>query len=356
MPEAQIASYANDEISPAIEWVGVDALFAGEVGVLRRAGQKVVVLRGEEYSRGVAERLCSAYAIPFARSFEVGAASELVAQTLSKTDAVEESTTIVAVGGGRVQDVAKFIASRNSKRLIVLPTLVATDGVASPVAVLRNAQGYSISHGAKAPDQVILCWSLLEPVPLKFWKALAGDLLGNLVAVRDYRRFGISTEDAKSVLRVEKLCQDAEETARCIFEHPNPDFTSKSFRMMLVENAIKSSLVMIAAGTSQPCSGSEHLLSHAIDHLQISQDWLHGEQVGAAVPFCLLLHGDEALRAEVLELYRKLDMVASLQALGPKVEKQLREILDLAPEMRAGRHTVLDQFSTNELLRRITVK
>ena len=52
----------------------------------------------------------------------------------------------------------------------------------------------------------------------------------------------------------------------------------------LANSLLISGLAMGFSGDSSPCSGSEHLISHAIDYMQISNS-LHGEQVAVATLF-----------------------------------------------------------------------
>lgn len=339
---------------PAIHWLDEDSIFSGTQSLLRGISDQAVILHGVQYSRAVADRLCAAYEIPLGeRSMAVNSAAEHEVEQLLRSRVIAECSTILAVGGGRIQDVAKRIAHQSGKALVVMPTLIATDGVASPVAVIRDALGRSSSYGAKAPDTVFLCWSLLARVPKIYWQALTGDVIGNLVAVRDFRRFGIHALPSKLLSAVEQGCRMAEAAAMRIMEFSAPGFENDTFRRMLVDSAIDSSFAMVNAGTSQPCSGSEHLLSHAIDHLRLHPGWLHGLQVGAAVPFCLDLHGETALRTEVKRLYACLGIEPSLLHLGTQVVDRIEDILRLAPDMRPERATVLSQFSTAELLRRI---
>lgn len=339
--------------SPRMVWLDEGSLFSGEEGSIQDVAEQGVVLHGPFHSRAIAERIRAVYRIPDGQAVCINSASGATAQALLAMPAVQRSTIILAIGGGRVQDTAKYVAALANKPLVVLPTLIATDGVASPVAVLKGEHGESVSHGAVAPQMVLLCRALFASVPIVYWQALVGDVIGNLVAVRDVRRFAMAnlSQDDKSVM--EGACSMAEHAAQTILEYDRQDLADECFRKTLIQCAIDSSHAMLAAGTSLPCSGAEHLLSHAIDYLQIPPGWLHGQQVGAAVPFCLSLHEAEESRRSVIQLYHRLGMATSLQALGEAVEQQLETIICHAPDMRAGRHTILEQFGAEELLHRI---
>ena len=63
--------------------------------------------------------------------------------------------------------------------------------------------------------------------------------------------------------------------------------------MGLAEALVLSGLAMTVAGTSRPCSGACHEISHALDQLYLTRAALHGEQVGMGAVFASLLRGDE---------------------------------------------------------------
>lgn len=357
MPEVANPVGASSNASPRITWLEEGDLSSGVQAMLREAAQCGVVLHGQLHSRQIAEQLCKAYGFsPTSCLRPVGDASEATAQAMLRTTEVNQCALILAIGGGSVQDTAKYVAAKAGKRLVVMPTLVATDGIASPVAVLKGSDGRSVSHGAVAPEEVLLCWALFKAVPTVYWQALVGDVIGNLVAVRDARRFAMPCLEAQARHTLESGCRLAERAANSILVCKRQDLTDTAFQKLLVDSAIQSSLAMLEAGTSQPCSGAEHLLSHAIDYLCAPTSHLHGLQVGAAVPFCLGLHEEHQLQSEVVQLYRRLGMPASLQALGPAIQNNLESILRLAPQMRVGRRTILDQFSTDELLQRFSLE
>jgi glycerol-1-phosphate dehydrogenase [NAD(P)+] len=110
---------------------------------------------------------------------------------------------------------------------------------------------------------------------------------------------------------------------------------------------VNSGIAMGLAGTSRPCSGSEHLLSHAIDYLGLSSDTLHGFQVGSLSLFCLFLQ--DKLKEAHIRYGKKLNMAFDFFKDKNLDDKQMEEIFEKSREMRPGRNTILDRFSDSEI-------
>src|SRR5205823_1256733 len=58
----------------------------------------------------------------------------------------------------------------------------------------------------------------------------------------------------------------------------------------VVEALISCGVAMSIAGSSRPCSGSEHLFSHALD-IVAGETSLHGERTGVGAVLCAYLQG-----------------------------------------------------------------
>ncbi len=67
-----------------------------------------------------------------------------------------------------------------------------------------------------------------------------------------------------------------------------------AFLAALAEALVLSGLAMATAGSSRPCSGGDHEILHAIDHLYPGTA-RHGELAGAATLFTSYLRGDEGM-------------------------------------------------------------
>jgi glycerol-1-phosphate dehydrogenase [NAD(P)+] len=107
----------------------------------------------------------------------------------------------------------------------------------------------------------------------------------------------------------------------------------------LLDGLVLSGLAMEIAGSSRPCSGSEHLISHALDRLEPGTA-THGEQVAFGTLVATQLQGGDV--DAVREIITAVGMKGALSGFGLGAER-LSEIVAYAPATRPGRFTVLDR-------------
>ena len=82
---------------------------------------------------------------------------------------------VIGVGGGRILDIAKFVAAANQWPSIAIATNLAHDGLASPVSIL-DAQTGRTSVGVTPPVAVIVDLDLLKSTPPAMLSAGIGDI------------------------------------------------------------------------------------------------------------------------------------------------------------------------------------
>jgi glycerol-1-phosphate dehydrogenase [NAD(P)+] len=251
---------------------------------------------------------------------------------------------VVAVGGGRVLDVAKLAAARAGLTVIVAPTQLSHDGICSPVAVVPDELGLTQSLAAIAPRVVYLSMPTLVKAPLDSVRAGLGDLMANPLALRDWALAadrGLATIDQSAWdLSASSFEMVQDYVARDLAEVAGDPL----FLRRLADALVLSGLSMIRSGTSRPASGGEHEISHAIDAL-FGGRALHGAQVAFGCIISLALYGED------VEAFRR-----QLQLVGlPHHPRQLQltmedtvSVLLGAPETRPGRFTVIEDADLDE--------
>lgn len=108
---------------------------------------------------------------------------------------------------------------------------------------------------------------------------------------------------------------------------------------VLLEALISCGVAMSIAGSSRPCSGSEHLFSHALD-LIASEPGLHGEQCGVGTIMMAYLY--EMNWKRVKETLRKVGAPTTAAELGIE-PKCIVQALVRARAIRPERYTILEE-------------
>lgn len=247
----------------------------------------------------------------------------------------EQITVALAVGGGRVIDTVKLAASRTGVEFVSIPTAISNDGISSPVASLVDRRGRRGSHAARMPTGIVMDTATITSAPLASLQAGVGDLLSNLTACLDWRladEHGHERYDAFPAMIAESAARPALELT---------DVTSEHAQQVIAEGLLLSGLAMAAAGTSRPCSGAEHLVSHALDALLGDAAALHGKQVALGTLVAAAAHRSPLLPRLQL-VYRRLGLPTCPEDLD-LCRHQLARAMQMGPELRGDRWTILSE-------------
>jgi glycerol-1-phosphate dehydrogenase [NAD(P)+] len=252
---------------------------------------------------------------------------------------------LIAVGGGKILDSVKRISYLININHLSIPTIISNDGLISPIAVIKNHTGKTESIPGMMPMGVIIDLTIIRNSPIKYIRAAAGDILSNLSATNDWIlahtkerghindiAFHLSRSAANSIVNFEKK-----------------ELGYKPFLRQIIQGQVNSGIAMSLAGSSRPCSGSEHLLSHAIDFLGLSDNVLHGIQVASISLFILHLQGK--LLDEHISYARSTNIpLLFTDLLTNSKSEQLIKLFHKSKEMRPGRYTILDTITENEFI------
>ncbi len=243
---------------------------------------------------------------------------------------------LIGVGGGSVLDVVKRVSLLTNVLNLLVPTIISNDGMISPIAVIKDTNGQTVSLPGKMPFGIVVDINIIQAAPMKYIQAAAGDILSNISATNDWVLSAQHTQEPINDLAY-MLSRSA---AFALIHHESKDLRNRNFLKQVVSCQINSGLAMALSGTSRPCSGSEHLLSHAIDFHRLSEDTLHGYQVGAISIFCLYLQ--KKLDAKCINYAQELKIPIAFHRLDLKIMDQLEMLFETAFVMRPGRFTVLE--------------
>lgn len=242
---------------------------------------------------------------------------------------------VVGVGGGTKIDVAKLSSAQQGVPFISVPTTASHDGIASPVASVKGLKKpYSIM--AQSPMAIVVDTSVIGDLSHRFITSGCGDVLAKFTAVRDWEL----AQKINGEYYGEYAASLALMSARLIVKNAEIiNLGTEEGLRILLEALISCGVAMSIAGSSRPCSGSEHLFSHALD-LVAPKPNMHGEQCGVGTIMMAYLHEmDWKLIKRTLE---KVGAPINAEGLGVESESVI-EALMRGQTIRPERYTVLEE-------------
>ncbi len=244
---------------------------------------------------------------------------------------------VIGFGGGTSLDVAKLIAEKTGLNWISVPTAASHDGIASEVASVSH-DGYKYSERCKGPLAVIADISIISKAPPRLMLAGLGDIICKTSSLAEWK------------LAHEEKNEPFDERAYSIVENALNAVLRDDSLESLIRAEIDAGKAMTVFGSSRPCSGTEHAISHAMD--RTSRE-LHGLQVAFATPICLYYlaeagyakHGPD----EILEFMSARHMPTTFQEIGSTQITFLDDVHHAIRIMKKrGRYSVLEHLHVDD--------
>ena len=249
----------------------------------------------------------------------------------------EKSDLIVGIGGGRSVDIAKMIAFTLKRPFVSIPTSASHDGIASPFVSLRGDKPYSII--ATAPLGVFVDIQILKKAPRRLLASGCGDLMAKVTAVRDWELARDSVGEYFGTYAANLAAM----SAKIVIDN-SKNFKKKPDVRMIVEALISSGVAACIAGSSRPCSGAEHLFSHAVDYLEPGIG-LHGEKCGIGAILIAKLQGQDWKK--IIQMLKNVGAPTTAKKIGLSA-RTLAKALTIAQSLRPERYTILSRVKMNE--------
>lgn len=240
---------------------------------------------------------------------------------------------VLGIGGGTVIDVAKISASRIDKPFISIPTAASHDGIASSRASIKGLDKPT-SISTTAPLAILADTEVIQKSPYQLTAAGCGDIISKYTAVHDWELGHRRTHEYYGEYSANLALMSAQlimKKAGTIAKN-----TEAGLRIVL-EALISCGVAMSIAGSSRPCSGAEHMFSHALDTI-VDTPALHGEQCGVgAILIAYLQHRNWQKLKEKLQI---IGAPVTAQEMGIK-DRYIIEALLQAHTIRPRRFTIL---------------
>ena len=259
---------------------------------------------------------------------------QLIEQNVGKS----KSELIVGVGGGRSVDIAKIIGFNLDLPFVSIPTSASHDGIASPFVSIKGNKPHSVV--ATAPLGVFVDVDIIKKAPKKLLASGCGDLIAKITAVRDWQLGRDKTGEYYGRYSADLALM----SAKILMEHSSK-FSKKGLDVReVVEALISAGVASCIAGSSRPCSGAEHLFSHAVDKLEPGIG-LHGEKCGIGAIMIAKLQGQDWKK--IVKTLKSVGAPTTAKEIGLKSEV-LAKALTIAQSLRPERYTILKEVNMNE--------
>jgi glycerol-1-phosphate dehydrogenase [NAD(P)+] len=246
---------------------------------------------------------------------------------------------LFAVGGGTIIDSAKVSSGSQNIPFISVPTSVSHDGIASPLASIKGASK-PFSVMSQSPLAIVADTEVIAKAPWRFVVSGCGDIISKFTAVKDWKLAHYENGEyyggyaASLALMSAKLVTENAKLIVCRQE--------EGLRVLL-EALISCGVAMSIAGSSRPCSGSEHLFSHALDKINHNHA-MHGEQCGVGTILCSYLYRSNWQRIKTT--LKELGAPTSAKELSAEDQDVVRAF-EMAATIRPERYTILQKMNLN---------
>lgn len=259
--------------------------------------------------------------------------TELAFNLPNKTQAV------IGLGGGKVIDAAKYVGFLQKLPFISIPTSSSSDGFSSASAsLLVNGRRQSVP--ARIAYGIIVDSEVIKSAPERFLYSGIGDMVSKITALYDWL-----FEEAHGASKVDDFAMMiAKKAVNSFVRTPFSDIKENLFLKELMDSLAMSGIANEIAGSSAPTSGSEHLISHALDKM-LENPQLHGVQVGIATYLMSVVQDHRYKRVHTV--FSDTGFFDYVETLNLDVEDYIRAI-DMAPSIKPFRYTYLHEEKYRE--------
>ena len=299
-------------------------------------GKKAIVI-SEEFLIGIYKDKINDISHDFggAEIYAMGSASFDEAVKIAKKVCIEDIKIIIGIGGGRVLDTAKYAAHISKAVYICMPTSLSNDSLASPFSVLETEGSARKTIECKIPTAIIVDTNMIINAPETQTLSGIGDTIAKHTALFDWKlsasRSSSNIDDFAYALS--RMSYDS------VYHCDEQNMKSRVFIRILSRALVMGGLAMEIAGSSRPCSGSEHLFAHAIEEYYPDIKISHGLAVAlGTIPACIFQGQDPS---GILSFFANHKLVIDPKAYGI-TEDMFSDMWKKARTVRKGRITILD--------------
>lgn len=214
--------------------------------------------------------------------------------------------SVISVGTGSLNDICRLACARQNKKLCIFATAPSMDGFASYSAPIV-CNGFKSSYPAKSPEVIIGDTKILAAAPNELKSAGFGDMVAKYVGLIDWQISALLTGEYYCE-RIAALTRSAIDELMNMSDKvtENDEYTAGK----IFEALLKTGIGMSFSQNSRPASGSEHIIAHLIECIELRDNIIpnyHGDDIGV----CSL---------ETLKIYNSLAEKTSVETKNENVD------------------------------------
>lgn len=200
-----------------------------------------------------------------------------------------KTSVMYAVGGGRVIDIARLLASRWEMDITVIPTIISTDSPFADTTGVRD-DGCVRYIKSKKANRVFLDWNLLDHSPPALHAGGSADVLSIYTALHDWRLAHDRHISQSDELYLPIVANQAEEIFQYLIKNESDIAIMSRTGLEAIVRALTMEVELCNRyGNSRPEEGGEHFFAYAIEpHLPHTT---HGELVGFGILVTACMQG-----------------------------------------------------------------
>lgn len=223
---------------------------------------------------------------------------------------------ILSIGTGSINDPCRLAAARQNKKLCIFATAPSMDGFASYSSPIVK-DGFKASYPAKSPEVIIGDTKILASAPTELKSAGFGDMISKYIALIDWNISTLLTGEHYCE-RVASLTRDAVDELFTMADKVTANDEPTAGKIF--EALLKTGIGMSYMQNSRPASGSEHIIAHLMECLELQEGIipnLHGDDVGVCTLEMLKYYNELANMPEITAKKEKVDWDTVFAFYGP---------------------------------------
>ena len=232
-----------------------------------------------------------------------GECSQAEIDRISGVFAGSGADMVVGIGGGKIFDTAKAVASAAEVPVLIVPTIAATDAPCSALSVVYTDEGQFKEYQfyKQNPNLVLMDTEVIAKSPVRLTVSGMGDALATYFEARacfasasDNIHGGKSSHAAQAIARLcyDILLADGVKAKQAV-EH--------NLCTQAVENIIEANTLLSGIGFESGGKGAAHSIGDGLNTISHCRQMKHGEKVAFGTLVQLMM--ENASAAQLYEAY-----------------------------------------------------